>query len=366
MVAQFRTNRVLRLGITAALLLCGVAHAQDTPAPFVAAAPLAGMNWQLNGFGQLRFTSPAERRLNLSLGQISLTASPSGDKNTTFFVQAGVSTIGTADVFLLEAWGAREIAPGWRVQAGRFLVPFSRQFMTAPSNLLFPDISTTDAAFNVPYAWGSTISMTRKRLVWTAAAITSATPVDCLGRTAPAGHPGAVGRVDFNLLEPFGYLETDPAGPEKPQLSVGFATLYSRSAFESPAQNLLPGDRTVNFTADAGLRHRRLTIQAAVYRRAVQTRQAATYRDWAGYAQAGYYLLPHKLEAAGRLGNLEFGRWNCVDSMHRARERSIGLNWYLRSHFIKVQADYTWLRILPFAGAPENDGQFRLQTQFAF
>ena len=364
--ARPRMNRFLRLGITPVLLLCGMAKAQDVPAPFVAAAPLAGINWQLNGFTQIRFTSPAQDRLSLSLGQFSLTASPAADKGTQFFLQAGVSTIGAPDVFLLEAWVAREFASGFRVQAGRFLVPFSRQFMTAPSNLLFPDISTADAAFNAPYAWGSTLSMTRKRLAWFAAAITNPTPVDSLGRTAPAGHPGAVGRVDFNLLQPFGYLETAPTDPEKLQLSVGVAGLYSRSAFESPVQNVMPGDRTVNFTADGGLRHRRLAIQAAVYRRSVWTRQAGTYDDWAGYAQAGYYLLPHRLEAAVRLGKLEFGHWNCVDSPRRSRERSAGLNWYFRSHFLKVQADYTWRRIEPFDAAPERDGQFRLQTQFAF
>ncbi len=351
----------------AAVLLFALfpAKGQDATPPVSVSGPFVGVNWQFNGFGQFRVTNPAQRRADLALSQFSVTASPIADKSTTVFVQAGSSTIGEAGVFLLEAWGARELSSGWRVQAGRFLIPFSRQFLTAPSNLLFPDISAVDAALNAPYAWGSLVSMTRKRFQWTAGAITGVTPVDQLPSTAPVGRPGAVARVDVHLLGPFAYIETDPSEPEAPQLTLGAAALYTRAAFESPVQNLMAGDRTANFTSDIAFRQRGFTFQAAGYRRVVRASHIGRYDDWAGYAQGGYYVLPHRIEAAARIGNIDFGRVNSPDSPLAMREKSVGINWYLRGHFIKLQTDYTWLTIRARGVAPATDGQFRLQLQFA-
>lgn len=348
-------------------LACGFVHAQNSVSPpFSVSTTFAGANWRLNGFGQFRVTSPAERSSDLSLSQISLTVTPTKDPKTTVFVQTGITTLDSPDAFLLEGWASREIAPNLRVQVGRFLLPFSRQFLTAPSNLLFPDISAADAAFSAPYAWGSMITMARKRFTASAAAISSPTPVDALGKTAPAGRPGAVGRFEINVLGPFGYQESDPESPETPQLSVGFAARYSKSAFASAAENLMPGDRTAGFTTDLGFRTGRLTFQAAAYGRSAPLGRSLHSRGHAGYAQAGLYVVPHRLEAVARLGDLRFGASNCVESPQEVRERAVGLNWYLRSHYVKVQTDYTWSRVQPFSEPPVNDGRFRIQMQFAF
>ena len=82
--------------------------------------------------------------------------------------------------------------------------------------------------------------------------------------------------------------------------------------------------------------------------------------------QAGYYVLPHRLEIAARLDSVAFGRSNCPDSLRNTFGRSLGVNWYFRGHNIKLQSDYTWLRLEPFAGFAANSGQFRVQTQFSF
>ncbi len=332
-------------------------------APIEIQWPAAGINWQMHGLGQPRFSNPASRKFDLPFAELSVLGS--AGERTTVFVRGGMSTVDSGELFLLEARASYQVSKSVNIQAGRVLLPFSRQFYSPPSSLMFAGLSSADTVFNAPYAWGALASLKRGSSTLTFGAVSGPTPLDNLGHASPAGRPGLIGRLDWNLLGPFGFLESDPTMPDTPQLTLGVAGMISDSAFDSPLQNLSRGDRNRSVTGDAGFRLNRFTAQTAVYRRSVSRSLAGDRGDWGGYLQSGFYLIPRRLEMAGRLGAMSFGKTPYVSAGPSFGERALGLNCYLRGHFIKMQADYTWYRARSVADFTPH-GQFRVQAQFAF
>ena len=75
-----------------------------------------------------------------------------------------------------------------------------------------------------------------------------------------------LGRLEWDILDPYGYLETSPKPANSPQLSVGVAVAFNPIDGASTFQNVLPDDRTTNVTVDAGFRWKGLSLQAAAER----------------------------------------------------------------------------------------------------
>ena len=112
------------------------------------------------------------------------------------------------------------------------------------------------------------------------------------------------GRLEYDLLEPYGYLESSPTPAAAPQLSLGVAAAFNPVDDASGFQNVRPGDRTTNVTVDGGFRYLGLSVQAAGYYRRNNFQNAAQIghevgHDWGYYGQIGYYLT-QRLELAGR------------------------------------------------------------------
>ena len=77
-------------------------------------------------------------------------------------MQYEASTFGNNNrVSALDWWMKYSFSPDLAVQAGRFILPYSRQFYTHPGNLLFSDLSAADYAFNLQRAVGTILAAIR-------------------------------------------------------------------------------------------------------------------------------------------------------------------------------------------------------------
>ena len=74
---------------------------------------------------------------------------------------------------------------------------------------------------------------------------------------------------------------------------------------------------------------------------------ARTAKFWGGYVQASYFILPHRLQVAGRVGRSDQPTYGVPDAELRAAaapsstSKSVAVSAYLRGHHAKLQVDYS-------------------------
>jgi hypothetical protein len=224
-----------------------------------------------NGFGQFRYTltkpqqSGWNQTFDVALARLALSGIMF-EPNLSYFMQIQGSTFGNNNnITMLDWWLKYSFAPELGVQTGRFVLPYSRQFYTHPGNLLLTDLSEADYAFNEPRGIGAHVSGKLGPLSYNAAVLNSIRALDAAGQENFGSNVSALGRLEFDILAPYGYYETSPAPVKDPQLSVGLAVAYNPIDATSSFQNLITKDSTTNVTLDLGYRWDRFTFQTAGY-----------------------------------------------------------------------------------------------------
>ncbi|NLE30505.1 MAG: hypothetical protein GX629_12645 [Phycisphaerae bacterium] len=286
-------------------------------------------------------------------------------------------------------------APHHYVQLGKFLLPFGKQAVHASTyNQMFVDYSMPTATFTpgdsigvmghgeiIPSKWGYSIG---------------------LFNGASNGQDGSnrsdskfafAGRTVYHVLP--GYDEGDEVDlvfHEKPALDVGASFMYNQNKADSHGQSLVYGisdlirdgrggygtssslgTDVLQFGADVGFKYRGLSISAEYFVRSVS--DDAPWSQWraltggnngsaqGGYIQAGYFIIPKKLDINARLG----GVWGLGDDI--AMEEAIGMNYYIKGHSLKLSADITHVDECPVTnsstGFTRNDDiwMYRVQIQ---
>jgi phosphate-selective porin OprO and OprP len=107
----------------------------------------------------------------------------------------------------------------------------------------------------------------------------------------------------------------------------------------------------------------------AIYRHdSFTTPGLGTGNGWGYYSQAGFYLIPRKLEVTGRISGVDFDKLNVAGVFKKTTAYTGGLNYYFHEHNFKLQMDYSFLDNSAFKGQPSasNNHRLRLQTQFLF
>lgn len=331
------------------------------------------MTANFSGFVQARYTmadpaaGPFSQTLDVPLARLAISGSALSP-NVSYFFQVQASTLGNSNqVSMLDAWLGYKFSDAFGIQAGRMLLPYSRQFYTHPGNLLFADLSVADYAFNLSRALAFGSSGTKGRITYYGAVANSIRALDGAGQQNDGRSVAVLGRVEVRILAPYGYMESVPASVASPQFSVGFAAGFNPVSEASVLQNTIPGDRIGNATVDSGFRWKRFTSQAAIYGRRNHLAHTASARyDWGSYEQAGFYILPKRLEVAGRIGGVKFNGANNPQVIGDTTENSAGLNYYIHSHNLKLQSDYSWIRQHAFVGDSTTDHRFRSQLQLLF
>jgi len=330
-----------------------------------------------NALGQFRYTffnatggGHGNQNFDVALGRLAFSG-VMFDPKLSYFLQVQGSTLGNNNnITMLDWWTSYNFAPELATQAGRFVLPYSRQFYTPPSQLLFADLSQADYAFNLPRSIGGHVSGKIGRLSYDAAMLNSIRALDAPGQQNFGTNMAAVGRLEYDILAPYGYSETSPKPVSDPQLSVGVGFAYNPIDATSSFQNLKNKDSTTNVTVDLGYRWDRLSFQAAGYYRHddYTTPGLGNGNDWGGYTQAGFYLIPQKLELAGQVSGVKFDKLNVPGVFQKTMAYTVGLNYYVHSHNVKFQLDYSFLDNSAFKGQPSapDNNRVMLQTQIAF
>lgn len=330
-----------------------------------------GFTLTLNGFVQTRYTwfapdtGDATQNFDVALARLAL-GGGAFDEKVSYFFQLEASTFGDSNsLSLLDGWVQYRIAPSTAVKAGRILLPYSRQFLTHPGNLLFGDLSAADYAFNLPRAIGVSVSGAHGRFGYDAAVANSVRALDAGGQQNRSDRVATMARGEFAILGPYGYLESAARAASPRQLSVGLAAAYNPVVEGSTFQNVLPGDRTSGLTVDAGYREGPFSVQGAFYLRSTDA-SGDEWLDRGGYLQAGVFVVPDVWEVAARTSIVDFDRARATAGAGDIREYELGVNRYVHRHNVKVQGDAGLIRRDAFDGARQDDRRVRIQLQLLF
>lgn len=334
----------------------------------------------INAFGQLQYALVAvngnvvSNGFHIVFGRIVVSGNLFSQK-LSYFAQIDGSTLGdNNNVTMLDWWMKYTFSSYLYVLAGRWLVPYSRQFLTHPGNLLLPDLSPADYAFNLPRAIGVQLGGTAGRVSYDVFLTNSIRALGLGTQVNRADSISGGGRIELAILKPYGYQESMPNPPAGIQLSVGVALAFNPVAEDSSFQNVEAGDDTFNLTTDVGFRWQRLTVQAAFYYRHLTSR--AVDDSFGYYGQAGVYVLRQRLELAARVSGALFGSRFPIPGLTNVTngsptEYSGGLNVYLFGHGAKLQTDYSYIQnelfgSALFPAATLGAHRFRIQTQVMF
>jgi hypothetical protein len=94
---------------------------------------------------------------------------------------------------------------------------------------MFADLSQADYAFNLPRSIGGHISGKLGPLSYNAAVLNSVRAFDAPGQRNFGSNVAALGRLEFDILAPYGHYETSPKPVRDAQLSVGLAVATIQS-----------------------------------------------------------------------------------------------------------------------------------------
>lgn len=175
-------------------------------------------------------------------------------------------------------------------------------------------------------------------------------------------------RIQVNALDAVGGKETDFEWSEKPKLSFGAG--IGIEDHDTPDENVAAVTRRWSFSSsgDVAFRWHGFSLNSELYYRVVKlsattvedTNRDRKLKDIGYYGNAGYYVIPHKLEFVVTAAQIfREGPDN------NANEFGGGLNWYIHKGNVKLQLDYT--NVLDYDEVPglNNATYHRIRAMFS-
>jgi len=255
-------------------------------------------------------------------------------------------------------------------RAGQFKTGVSRQFNNSNWKLMFADRTFTSDYFDFGYQKGirGEWKFADGQVVVGGALSNGisdgegeyASGVDTKHLVSADLRWNAMGKMDV-------FEEGDINMTQDPALSLGAVYAYSDSNNEIGGIQDALGVNRVN--VDANFKYNGLGINAEYYVSRENPDINEKVQPQGAYVQAGYFVMPKKLEVAGRWGILDcddgkaYGVCSGVDSINQA---SLGLNYYFWKHNLKAQLNYDFLRMKPVEGDKENNNRWLLQLSSYF
>ncbi len=258
-----------------------------------------------------------------------------------------------------------------QLRFGQDKVQFGRGFITSSSKLQFVDVSNITNAFVPGYDTGFSVSgNVLKGIVKYTVGIYGG---DGQNTFRASNNNAFSARIVCNPLGDMPYSESDVEYSEKPLVSI--AGSYFRDALKTTANTPVfesnqlsfakspsvssPGgwimlgqagagatkffaNEKVNFDlfgADAAFKWRGFSLQGEYFLAFANGQTSNTEQIGQGfYVQAGYFVIPKKLEVAARYAYMDPNR---VRSNDNWVETTGAVSYYFDKHNLKVQADYT-------------------------
>lgn len=277
-----------------------------------------------------------------------------------------------------------------QLRFGQDKVPFARQFIVSSSAQEFVDLSHVTNAFAPGYDFG--LMLHGKIANGLVTYNTGVFGGEGQGTVRATTDTAIAARIAVNPLGEMKYVEADIDYTEKPLVSFGAnyfhdtvkfndttnLNLFSSNGWIGIGSPLMPASAKFGATErvainsagfDGAFKWRGFSAQTEYFfGQADGQTTGNTLRAQGFYAQAGYFVIPKILEVAGRYAYLDPNR--DVANDHWV-ESTGALSWYIREHFLKIQADYTNIHkqaALAFNGGPKptDDNRVRLQAQIMF
>lgn len=245
------------------------------------------------------------------------------------------------------------------LKAGQYKVPFGRQELTSSGSQQFVDRSAVSNEFARGrdiglQLWGTPLG---GKLDWRVGIFNGN------GRTVSRNDNDELQTNARVTFQPFGdvrYSEGDFESTDRPLFAI--AAQYESNERPQAAAGTTPADivdREI-VGGDIVFKFKGLFIFGE-YFDATTERVVASDFDHSGYNfQVGYFVIPQKLEIAGRLSESDP---NSDRDDDEREERGVALGYFFNRHNHKIQADY---RQLENKATDREDDELRLQYQVIF
>ena len=317
-------------------------------------------------------------------------------KDLTYKLQLNLANINGGSTknggLLEETWLNYRLFDELQLRFGQDKVQFGRQFITSSTAQQFVDQSVVTNAFAPGYDTGLQLhGKIAGGLLTYNTAVFGGVGQNTFRATSDNAFNA---RLALNPLGEVKYAEADFTQSEKPALSVG-ANFYRNTLNKGESNNLgfnaskkgwyaignplSDPSRKIDETKEAvdyntaGIdgvfKWKGLSVQGEYFiGQADGSTSKNTLRAQGFYAQAGYFVIPKKLELAARYAYLDPNRDIANDLQVEATG---GVSWYLSGNNLKLQADYTNVhkqKAISYNSGPNatDDRQVRFQAQLLF
>ncbi|HHT9123610.1 MAG TPA: porin [Candidatus Wunengus sp. YC63] len=263
---------------------------------------------------------------------------------------------------------------------GYFKVPFNRQFMASGFKLLLQDRSIASNAFSQNRDYGVDIyghpfegHMEYHAALFQGAGgnftgLNNGDNIDNeLGNFTGLNNGDNIDNELMYVLNlrynPFGeydyYDETDVSYTDKLKATIGASVSFNAKDNDKKLKNT----DTIAGVVDLGVKYRDLSWNNEYFVRTEYPESDGDTVDSDGfYTQAGYFVIPKKLELAARYSVLDPNN-NVSDDLQR--EYTGGINYYFRAHRSKIQGDVGHY-VTNTKTEDKEENRFRIQYQIIF
>jgi len=303
------------------------------------------------------------------------------------------------DEGLYYGWVNYRFCEAFQVRMGVYKLPFGRQETESDGRLQFVDRALPNEVFNLDRGLGVWLhgNILNKALTWNVSISNGFANANDDLRDVDTNF-AYVARLVWHALKGYGKGEADLAYYEEPALDLGLSFAYNDDNGDEHGPSLFyavpdmiragrggigladaSGTDYYMFGADASFKWRGLSAHAEYWVRTIDSddwrsdwqrlsgHENATHQQ-GGYLQLGYMIpgFNNKLEVVGRLG----GVWD--NDGDNCWEYGGGVNYYIKGHSLKLQADVTRVSEVPINAASPNYElndeitMVRVQLQAAF
>lgn len=279
---------------------------------------------------------------------------------------------------------------GWTnevaLKVGLWKMPLFRQETTSDGRLMMVDRSLANEFFNVDHSVGVGLDghvTTSSLPFWWHLVVLNGFDTD--RRTPRSGQLDRnfayVARWYSDLVGEWGTNEeSDLSFHEAPAIRAGMSAGYSdvqvtgttpttgeQRVFRTTdggAQLITLAPTLTNFNVwlygtDIGFKYRGLSVVSELYVREIVDAVGAAVpdlRDYGYYVQAGYFVVPGKVELTSRYSQIKGDSGSLGGDKASADEVGGGFNYYIKKHNLKIQCD-----ILSYNGAPISSSSAQLR-----
>ncbi|MCL4821811.1 MAG: hypothetical protein KJ067_21985 [Vicinamibacteria bacterium] len=271
--------------------------------------------------------------------------------------EPGASTQ-TALEDLVLTWDASKNGT-FEVSVGQFKVPLGRQEMTSSGRLQFLDRDLLTFEFtrgrDIGVQVGGRVADGKVEYL---AGIFNGNAASRLGNDNGKYQYNA--RVVFEPWGSVGYSESDFESTERPLFAIAGQVEHNDQRRAGSSLSDISEYQTVIWGCDVVFKYRGFSAFAEYFARERTPQRGASFRSDGFHAQAGYFLVRDRFEAA-----LRYATWDPTDARDGddQSEKGLALVYYFRKHGLKLGGDFRRLED-DFDGTETDELRLQLQVMF--